>query len=346
MKNKKPKTSFFNECRKIGKNQTYIALVIIILAIYLIPNLNTLKASELDKYSKENPFAKPIQVEDFNKYYEENGKYPYGITNEEVKEDIIPTAIISLYNEYTDNSYTTYPFGYYKEVKLNDSKNSKIKDILENLTGKNISEFTKENINGIVASVSIQYDKFKNIIKKANSIIGRNSNYSEDNLIKFSTRPITYEEALDNYNQFINKEKVTNRYAKMFTKQIIKPLIILSLGFVLYLFAKNKKDYIDLKTLKIKKISLKDFTPKYLSIVSMIMIPIIFLAIFLTIKFIFIGNNLDVAISYFAFMKYSLLVILPIVMLSDILGIGGIILYIKLARYTKRNKIRNKLNVG
>lgn len=59
----------------------------------------------------------------------------YGVKNKEIPELIMPVALESLYQEFSANSYTTYPIGFYKNVKLNDRKQEEIAQILSELTG-------------------------------------------------------------------------------------------------------------------------------------------------------------------------------------------------------------------
>ncbi|MDE7367220.1 MAG: hypothetical protein K2N24_07690 [Lachnospiraceae bacterium] len=59
----------------------------------------------------------------------------YGVKSEEIPELIMPAALESLYQEFSMNSYVTYPIGFYKKVRLNDSKQEEVAQILSDLTG-------------------------------------------------------------------------------------------------------------------------------------------------------------------------------------------------------------------
>ncbi len=64
----------------------------------------------------------------------QTGQY-YGVKSEEIPELIMPAAMEALYQEFSMNSYVTYPIGFYKKVRLNDSKQEEIAQILSDLTG-------------------------------------------------------------------------------------------------------------------------------------------------------------------------------------------------------------------
>ena len=64
----------------------------------------------------------------------------YGIKNEEIPELIMPAALTSLYTEFCENQYRTYPIGFIKYVKLDYDKQQKIADILSKITGVRADE--------------------------------------------------------------------------------------------------------------------------------------------------------------------------------------------------------------
>ncbi len=49
---------------------------------------------------------------------------------------VMPAALDSLYAEFTANSYTTYPIGFYHTVKLSGKDTEKMAGLLSELTGK------------------------------------------------------------------------------------------------------------------------------------------------------------------------------------------------------------------
>ena len=59
----------------------------------------------------------------------------YGIQMKEVPEQIMPAAFDSLCEEFAANEYVAYPIGFYKTVKLNDSKREKMAEIISTLSG-------------------------------------------------------------------------------------------------------------------------------------------------------------------------------------------------------------------
>lgn len=59
----------------------------------------------------------------------------YGTTQKEIPEIIMPAALKSLWGEFRQNNYRTYPIGFIKNVRLNDREQRKIAEILSKITG-------------------------------------------------------------------------------------------------------------------------------------------------------------------------------------------------------------------
>ena len=69
----------------------------------------------------------------------------YGVQNKEAPEVIMPAALDTLARAFCQNSYVTYPIGFYKNVKLDSAKQREMADILSALTGLSAEELLALN---------------------------------------------------------------------------------------------------------------------------------------------------------------------------------------------------------
>ncbi len=53
-------------------------------------------------------------------------------------------------------------------------------------------------------------------MQRVDNILGGGSAYAFDKLQRFGVVPVTYDEAMKNYNYTIQKDKVSNGYARIF----------------------------------------------------------------------------------------------------------------------------------
>ncbi|MCI8806072.1 MAG: hypothetical protein HFE59_09375, partial [Clostridiales bacterium] len=63
----------------------------------------------------------------------------------------------------------------------------------------------------------MDYARFKELMGKADDLLGGGSNYAVDSLIGYGTVPLTYEEAKERYDLAVSSDKVIGGYARLFS---------------------------------------------------------------------------------------------------------------------------------
>lgn len=152
----------------------------------------------------------------------EIGQDSYGLGYTDDENTIMEQTINNLLICIENNSFDTYPIGFYKEVKLSDNELDKLKDILLVCTGKQFEEIeleienyinnARENENSgeelmslvIGAKEGLTYTQFQEEMRKACKIIGRGSDFEKEKYKSVRTA-LTYEEALVEYNNLWQK---------------------------------------------------------------------------------------------------------------------------------------------
>lgn len=296
---------FFKECREILKSITYY-IFLGCLIFYFITQIGTF-----------NAVTKPIKGQ-------ENYGFKYGYD-----EDIIVSSTLNrLANELKSNSFTTYPFMFYKEVKLNKEEINTIYEILENLTGINkeklinqIENYNNSDYDFISIGKNIIFEDFINSMNKIEKIIGKGSYYSEETLYKSARVPKNYEDALNDYNMVINKDKVTRAYARLFGDYMGIILAILPVFLSVNISLKDRKENTNQIIFSKKCSSYVIILSRYLAIIFMIIIPLIFISITPTLQSIYLADSYNVSPDYFAFIKVIFGWLLPTIIVVSSLGI-------------------------
>lgn len=241
----------------------------------------------------------------------------YGIQQKEIPEVIMPAALNSLYNEFSENQYTAYPIGFYKNVKLTDTDREKMAEIISALS--DVSPDEVKNGTAVTLSDGISYTEFKKYMKQANTLIGGGSRYSEDNLAEFCYVPITYGEALESYNLIENEDKFTGAYARLFCDYAGIDLSVLPVFLAVAICLKDKRAKMHELIYSRKVMSLKLIFTRYFSIVTAVMIPTLLLAYISNASVWVEYRSTD--IDYFAPLKYVVGWLMPSVMISSAVGI-------------------------
>lgn len=285
----------------------------------------------------------------------------YGSKKKEVPEKIMSGGTDMLIIEYLKNSYATYPFTYYKEVILSAEEQEEILSIIEEITGLSEEQIESlpddyfPSVNGNIIHMGedvtqnqdgsfrfqtgnsdtsqdeedytkhfiaqVSYERFKELMSKAEEIIGAGSNYSMDMLLEYyGQAEMTYDEAMDEYNKTIYDDKVSTAFARLFCDYMTRVLGFYPIFIVVIFWLKDKRNRMD-ELVNCKKIgTAKLLLTRTLAILTAIMIPVILLSFESLIPLMNYSADTGIAIDAFAFIKYILWWLLPTVMIVTVLG--------------------------
>lgn len=190
---------FLKECKKIFRSPVFWIFAVVMFLGYLtqfVPEM-------------EQEMVKPAK-----------GQESYGTMVVEKPDVLMPAAVQSLIGEYLQGYYAAWPMGFYKEVRLKEAECVEMAAILEELTG-----FTKTALDSYrqtvlpeyVLSEAVNYERFKELMREADELLGGGSKYAEENLLyNFSQIPMTYEEALAEYRANVTEDALGEVYARLY----------------------------------------------------------------------------------------------------------------------------------
>lgn len=285
----------------------------------------------------------------------------YGLKSKEVPEKIMCGGTDILIIEYLKNSYSTYPFGYYKEVTLSEKEQDEILNIISEITGLNEKQI-RNLPNGYFPAVNgniihygdnesqgengsftfemgtnenddssddytkhfisqVSYERFQELMKKAENIIGKGSNYSMENLLQYyGLSEMNYEEAMDEYNKTIYDDKVSHAFARLFCDFMARTIGLYPVFVAVIFWLKDKRnrmnELIDCKQTKTMKL----IVVRYLAILTAVILPVIILSFESLIPLIRYSADTGIAIDVFAFLKYITWWLIPTAMIVTSLG--------------------------
>lgn len=308
-------TLFFKECRQILKSLTYYILVAGLIFFY---------GSQMGTITQ---FQKPV----------EGQEGAYGFKPSEDKQKVMEATLAILATEYEENVYVTYPVGFYKRVVLNEEKKEQIREILEECTG--LSEGYEaqieqgevtESAGGMVSYETpdgrlkfrkdLTYEQFLEQMEKADKILGGGSSYDPDHVEDNAHDPLTYEEALDNYEASLYEDKVSRGYARLFCDYMGLMLAILPVFLAVARSLRDKRAQADQVIYVRQDSSAAIMMSRYLATVVMISIPVLLISIMPLTQCMYYGGVLGVPVDIFAFVKYFCGWLLPSIAVSTAMG--------------------------
>lgn len=310
---------FLLECKKILKSYIYFAFIGVMVLFYAA-QMGTPDMEAVKKYSS------PPEKTDVTAYYTKYNKYPYGVKKAEVSLNTVPQMIKKLYNEFKVNEYMTYPMGFLKNVKLNETKQKEVEKILVEISGESISKLDViNNANYMNPSFpinsSLTIERFKEVMWQLDNLLGGGSSYSKKSMEKASTVPVTFEEAVQNYEFLLKKDKITGGYARLFCDYTGIVLAIFPIFVVVSAVMKDKRSKMEELIFCRRISSVKLIFTRYSAMVFMMILPVVIMSFVPLIAFMRYSSQ-NIVIDNLAFVKYILWWLLPTLMFVTALGVA------------------------
>lgn len=182
---------------------------------------------------------------------------------------------------------------------------------------------TKSEDNKYAHFVSqVTYEHFKELMRKMEAIIGeKGSQYSPEMMITyFGMSEMTYEEALEEYNQTINQDKVTDGFARLFCDYMGLALGLYPVFLVVIIWMKDRMSNVTELIYSRNISSTKLLLSRYLAGITMVLIPVLLLSLESLVPLISFGAKNGIQIDCFAYIKYIVWWLLPEVMVVCAIG--------------------------
>ena len=346
---------YLKECKKITASIIFY-LFIAILIFSWFQNFRGVTQTEINWANGIEPtdigFERPLLSKP-----SEKDDYFGSKVSEDNSEAIMTGVTRALLSEYEANSYATYPLGYYKAITLSGDEQKQVLGILCEITGlteeelKNLPDDYFPAVTGTIISfdaMNVDKDgnlnmemgsgtdtksednKYKHFVsqvtyelmRKMEAIIGeKGSQYSPEMMITyFGMSEMTYEEALEEYNQTINQDKVTGGFARLFCDYMGLALGLYPVFLVVIIWMKdrmsNATELIYSRNISSTKLVLS----RYLAGITMVLIPVLLLSLESLVPLISFGAKNGIQIDCFAYIKYIVWWLLPEVMVVCAIG--------------------------
>lgn len=304
-------TLFAKECKQILHSLVfYIYLVIFIL--FMVSQLG-----------ENEVVTKPQQGEKF-----------YGTMESTDPQKIMAGTLADLVVEIERNSFSTYPTGFYREVILTDIDLDSLKAIVEMCTGKDWKQIIEEQTayyakfdctdpeDAYAADAAytvspkdeIGYHYFESEMEKVCQIVGSGSEYAKEKYEASVAVPMTYEDALGEYEAICENDGITDTFMRLFCDYagILLGLLPIFLGVTRCV--RDKRAKVEEVIYSKEASSGTIVFSRYLANVVMMFIPVLILAFVIQTSYIYQAGTLGVTPHYFAFLFYSVMWILPTIL--------------------------------
>lgn len=345
---------YLKECRRISFSSIYI-LFAAVLVFSWFQNFCGVTTKEIAWAHGIEPetigFDRPLLVEPT-----ESDEYFGNKASEDDPAMIMAGTTRALIDEYENNSYATYPLGYYKAITLNDEKQDQVLQIICEITGlteeqlKNLPQDYFPAVTGTIISFDstvkpdesgnitiennaeaesskfvpqVNYGYFKKLMTKMEKIIGENGSQYSPEMMKtyFGLSQMSYDEAHEEYIQTIQDDKVTGGFARLFCDYMGLALGLYPIFIIVIMWLKDRTSNVTELMYSKKVSSVKLVLSRYFAGITMILIPVFLLSMQSLIPLMMFGAKNGIDVDCFAYVKYILWWLLPTVMIVSAIGI-------------------------
>lgn len=270
------------------------------------------------------------------------GQEDYGWRASDDKELIMESTLGMLAEEYAEGSYITYPIGFYKQVTLNDRDDQKISAILKETTGLDGKEEVETAIEDwyaahpvtevtdgvymetealkLTPAEGLNYERFGKLMDQVDELLGGGSNYSEDNRSESAMVPMTYEDALAEYNVLTEKDHLTGGYARLFSDYMGIFLGILPVFLSVTRTLRDRRAEMQELIYTRKCSSAAIVLSRYLSMLVMLILPVLILSLLPFAQCLEYARAAGLSVDLLAFVKYTFGWLTPTIMTSLAVG--------------------------
>lgn len=168
----------------------------------------------------------------------------------------------------------------------------------------------------------VTYEHFKELMRKMEAIIGeKSSRYAPKMMLTyFGMSEMNYEEALAEYEQTINQDKITGGFARLFCDYMGLELGLYPIFLVVIIWMKDRMSNATELIYSRKVSSIKLVLSRYLAVITMVLIPLLLLSLESLVLLMSFGAKNGIQVDCFAYIKYIVWWLLPEVMV--VCGIG------------------------
>ena len=264
------------------------------------------------------------------------GQESYGHRQSKDPDIIMRSTLGQLTEEYVRENYTTYPIGFYKSVTLNEKDDARIGEILEEtagIAGRESAEqiieewYAARNEPGLAGeSLKVKpadgmtYEHFTELMDEADKILGGGSNYGKEYREKNAQVPMTYEDAVKEYDALIEEDRLTGGYARLFCDYMVIFLGILPVFLAVTRGLRDRRSMMQELIYTRKCSSLTVIVSRYLAMLVMLTLPVLILSLNPLLKCMSYAGKAGIAADTLAFVKYTFGWLFPTIMIVSALG--------------------------
>lgn len=293
---------FLKECRKIAKSLVYY-VYLVAFVVFITGQMSDVEWVE--------ELTEPVP-----------GQESYGEGYSTDERVVMQSGVETMLQELLANRFATYPFGFYKEVTLNEEELEEVKRALEQCMGMEFERMVEESEEDyseaegwrIPLREDLSYEEFEQVMAKVSEIVGSGSYYEKSFYERRGITELTYEDALEQYRELCEEDKVSGAQMRLFCDYACIFLAFLPIFVGVSTCLKDKRAKAS-ELVRSRSVSGAVLIGcRYLANVVMCFVPVLLCALLMQMPCVYAAGQAGIEADQLAFVKYSFLWLLPVIM--------------------------------
>lgn len=295
---------FKKELKYIFRNITFYIFIVIVGLFYFtqftsVGSIESLKPPTPKEVEKQESLGK---------------RSGYGVKKITDHKKEIREVYLYLNRDYNSGSILKEKIIINVNVKLSAKEKGYIKEAMEKIAPDEYFDNDDPNL------VKVSYKEYLNIVRDLDKKLGGGTSYGDKRRSAELSEPKTYEDALKDYKELIQKDKVTNAGARLFADYMGITAGFFPVFLAAFILMKDKRSKMQELICSRSISSYTYILSKYLALCTALFIPYILYATHVTFIFFKVGIANNCTIDIWAFYKFSFYWIVPTILFTVALG--------------------------
>lgn len=313
---------FLKECGGVMRSILYIVYVGAIALFFFTQFAGGVGEDIAERDSTEPSYhSTPLKIP-------QPGQDSYGSDPAEIPEQVMPNVTQELIQQHASNRYPTYPAGFIRVARLGDADQAAVEAIIERVTGLTVEgldaymakwyEDNTVHIEGGGSMINpyadatgafpivVDYETFKTLMAEVDGMLGGGSSFDPAEFVYMGSVPLTYEQALERYDQLINEDRLTGAYARVFSDYMGIAVGIFAVFVPVGFLMRDRRAGMQELVFSRKCSSARLILTRYAACVAAILLPLVILAVIPTVQLMVFAAGQGIAADPLAFLWYIL----------------------------------------
>lgn len=221
---------------------------------------------------------------------------------------------MNLYRDYQSGQILKDKIILNVNVNLSEEEKQYIKEAMDKIAPEEYLEKNDEKL------IKVSYEEYLNIVRDLDKKLGGATFYADKNREGIVNEPKTYEDAVKDYKDLLEKDKVTNAAGRLFSDYLGITAGVFPVFLSAFILMKDKRNKMQ-ELICSRSISSYTYVlSKYAALCTALMIPFLVFASYATFTFYKIAKVNNYTIDMLAFFKYTFYWIGPTILFTTALG--------------------------